>query len=118
MATFEVIDAKKGEQILATVTELDPWAVAAHLALGLGLRREEILGLRWSDIDDAVHVRQTLTYAAGERHFAHRRVRRASGTLPLPAFVARSIRRHRASQAERSAGLRIGPRTAAAGRTR
>lgn len=36
---------------------------------GLGLRREEVLALRWDDVDGAVHVRRTLTYAAGEIHF-------------------------------------------------
>jgi hypothetical protein len=47
----------------------NPWDAAAHLALGLCLRREEVLGLRWSDVGNEVHVRRTLTYAAGQYQF-------------------------------------------------
>lgn len=64
-AAFQVIDAALGSKILAVVAGTDPWDAAVHLALGLGLRREEVLGLAWSDVDDAVHVRRTLTAADG-----------------------------------------------------
>jgi integrase len=72
-----------------------------HLALGLGLRREEVLGLRWEDVDDAVHVRRTLTAAEGSFHFGPPKSRAGRRDLPLPVFVASALQRHRLAQAER-----------------
>jgi hypothetical protein len=66
---FTAIDATLGGRILKAAAGTDPWDAAAHLALGLGLRREEVLGLHWKDVDDAIHVRRTLTQAAGWLHF-------------------------------------------------
>ena len=40
--TFTVIDGKLGEKIPLAVRGEDPWDVAAHLALGLDLRRENV----------------------------------------------------------------------------
>jgi integrase len=105
---FVVIDAKLGGTILGVARGLDPWDAAVHLALGLGLRREEVLGLRWSDVDDAVHVRQTLTAAAGELHFGPPKSAAGRRDLPLPGFVAAALQRHKVAQAERLlvAGIR------------
>jgi len=105
---FVVIDANLGGLILEAGRGLDPWDAAVHLALGLGLRREEVLGLRWSDVDDAVHVRQTLTAAAGELHFGPPKSAAGRRDLPLPGFVAAALQRHKVAQAERLlvAGIR------------
>jgi integrase len=51
-SSFEVIDAATAGRILDIVRGADPWDVAVHLALGLELRREEVLALRWDDVDD------------------------------------------------------------------
>jgi integrase len=107
--SFTVIDAKPGEKVLAAIVGSDPRDVAAHLALGLGLRREELLAPRWEDFeDDVVHVRRTLTWAGA---VARRGPKSEGGErdLPLPAFVARSLRRHRASQAERLLAIGVAP---------
>ena len=105
---FVVIDATLGAAILKAATDEDPWDVAVHLALGLGLRREEVLGLPWSDVDEAVHVRQTLTAADGALHFGPPKTAAGRRDLPLPDFVARALARHRKAQTERlfSLGLR------------
>jgi integrase len=105
---FTVIDSELGGRILKTATGEDPWDAAVHLALGLGLRREEALGLRWSDVDDAVHVRRTLTAANGELHFGPPKSKAGRRDLPMPAFVADALRRHRVAQAKRllAIGLR------------
>ena len=84
---------------------IDPWDAAVHLALGLGLRREEVLGLRWSDVDDAVHIRQTLTAAESELHFGPPKSKAGRRDLPMPGFVSRALGRHRLAQAERFLGL-------------
>ena len=69
---FPIITPTFGRLILASCEGTDPWDAAAHLALGLSLRREEALALAWDDIDLAagtVKVQRTLTYAAGELHW-------------------------------------------------
>jgi len=99
--SFDVIGAAKAAKILEAVQGADPWDVAVHLALGLGLRREEVLALPWDDVDDAVHVRRTLTYAGGEIHFGPPKSAAGERDLPIPDFVGRALRRHRAAQAER-----------------
>jgi len=59
-ASFTVIDAKLGGRILKAAVGEDPWDAAVHLALGLGMRREEVLGLAWEHVDEGtVRVRRT-----------------------------------------------------------
>lgn len=107
---FTVIDAELGGKILAAVRGTDPWDIAATLGLGLGLRREEVLGLRWSDNDEGVvHIRQTLTYAAGELHYGRPKSEAGERDLQLPAFVAAALKRHKAQQAKRLLALGITP---------
>jgi integrase len=108
-ASFAVIDAKLGGEILKAATETDPWDAAVHLALGLGLRREEVLGLRWEDVDDAVHVRRTLTAADGVFHFGPPKSAAGRRDLPMPGFVARALHRHKLEQSERLLGIGIRP---------
>ncbi|MGH2788910.1 MAG: site-specific integrase [Actinomycetota bacterium] len=71
------------------------------LALGTGMRRGEILGLRWHDVDldrGTARVSQTLqsdlTFSTPKSH----RSRRALG---LPGFVVEALRAQRKTQAER-----------------
>lgn len=106
---FTVITPELGERILAAATGTDPWDAAVHLALGLGLRREEVLGLRWSDVDDAVHVQRTLTAADGELHFGPPKSAAGKRTLPVPRFVAQALQRHHLAQAERLLVVGIRP---------
>lgn len=103
-----MIDAPLGSGILSAAVGEDPWDAAVHLALGLGLRREEILGLQWSDVDDVVRVRRTLTAANGELHFGPPKSTAGKRDLPMPAFVRDALHRHCVSQAERllAIGLR------------
>ncbi|MDP9235489.1 MAG: site-specific integrase [Actinomycetota bacterium] len=107
--SFTVIDAELGGKIIREASGTDPWDAAVHLALGLGLRREEVLGLRWEDVDEAVHVRRTLTAADGAFHFGPPKSAAGRRDLPLPGFVARAIHRHRLDQSERLFALGIRP---------
>lgn len=105
--SFEVIDSKRARSILEAVVGTDPWDVAAHLALGLGLRREEVLALKWQDVSDTVNVSRALTYAAGEYHVGPPKSEAGVREIPLPGFVAAALRRHKAAQAERLLPLGI-----------
>lgn len=107
---FPIIDPAFGKRILLAVRGTDPWDAAAHLALGLSLRREEVLGLGWSHVDlDAggLRVERTLTYADGGLHFGPPKSDAGERDLEVPGFVVDALRRHRAAQAERR--LLIGP---------
>ena len=65
--------------------------------------------LRWEDVDDAVHVRRTLTAADGAFHFGPPKSAAGRRDLPMPGFVARAMRRHKLEQSERLLALGIRP---------
>jgi integrase len=72
------------------------------LALALGLRKGELLGLRWVDVDlDAgeLHVRQAAQRVGGRLRFDAPKTRRSRRTVPLPGLAVTALREHRAKQA-------------------
>jgi integrase len=76
------------------------------LALCLGLRRGELLGLRWEDLDlDAgtLEVVQSLQRIGGELRFVRPKTDDSERTIPLPDLCVEALRAHRDRQAaERS----------------
>jgi integrase len=99
-----VIEPDLARQILATVRDVAPWDAAVHLALGLSLRREEVLGLGWSDVDleaGVVSVRRTLTADDEGLHYGPPKSAAGERDLEAPGFVIAALRRHRKSQAKR-----------------
>jgi integrase len=76
------------------------------LALCLGLRRGELLGLRWEDIDldgEKLEVVQTLQRVAGRLQFVRPKTEDSERTVPLPSICVEALREHRRRQfAERS----------------
>ena len=107
--TFTTIDRALGSRLLAAVVGIDPWDAAVHLALGLGLRREEILALRWADVSDTVKIHRTLTWVEGKYHIGPPKSEAGEREIPLPAFVAAALKRHRAAQAERLLSIGLQP---------
>ena len=93
-------------------------AVAGHrlealitVALGLGLRQGEALGLRWEeDVDleaGTLSVQQTLVRAGREPRFEEPKTDRSCRTITMPGVVAAALRRHRTRQLEEQ--LAAGP---------
>lgn len=75
--------------------------VAIMLALALGLRRGEVLGLRWDDIDfksRVLHIRRTLQRVEGQLRLVPPKTRRSKRTIPLPAVLATTLRQHHTDQ--------------------
>ncbi len=80
------------------------------VALMLGLRKGELLGLRWADVDldaRALRVAVALQRVDGKLVLVEPKSARSRRTIPLPEAVAEALRRHRARQlAER---VKAGP---------
>jgi integrase len=82
-------------------TELE---VPAVLALGTGLRMGEVLGLRWKDVDldeRRARVVQTIQESPDGPIIVPPKTHRSRRIVLLPTFVAQSLKKHKASQAER-----------------
>jgi integrase len=68
------------------------------VALTLGLRRGEVLGLRWSDLDldeGTMKVRFQAQRQDGEWRFVEPKSKESQRTLPMPPFLVERLRSHR-----------------------
>jgi integrase len=98
------LDAAGGLKLLAAFEENPDLGPAITTTIGCGLRRGELLALRWSDIDlDARHltVQRSMTRDDARTDFKEPKTQRSRRTISLPVFVANRLRRHRAEQARR-----------------
>jgi integrase len=81
----EVMTARLLREVVGT------WlALPVVLAISTGMRRGEILGLRWADVDrdfDAARVRRSLQVVRGELLFCEPKTPRSRRQIPLPAIV-------------------------------
>jgi integrase len=71
------------------------------LAVMLGLRRGELLGLHWSDVDidgGSLRVVHTLQRVNGALHLVPPKTMSSVRTVPLPALCVDALRRHLARQ--------------------
>ena len=95
--------AEELRQFLATA-ENSPFATLFHLAAQTGLRRSELCGLKWSDIDleeRTLIVRRTVQRVRGQGLVAgNPKTEKSRRTVVLGDEVAGKLRRHRMRQAE------------------
>ncbi len=80
------------------------WAVA----LSVGLRRGEALGLRWQDVDleaGLLRVEQTLQRVDGRLRFAAPKTARSRRVVPLPPICVVALSEHRERQDQDRAAL-------------
>jgi integrase len=76
-----------------------------------GMRRGELLGLRWSDIDlkaARITVNQSLERIAGESVFKAPKTAGSRRTITLPALTVEALKEHRAEQAAERLRLGLG----------
>lgn len=88
-----------------TATKDDVWYVGYLLAVTCGLRRGELCGLRWEDLDlDApsptLRVRQQLLEVAGQLSFGDPKTRAGRRTIALDAVTMTALTKHRRHQQE------------------
>ena len=89
-------------RILTAVRD-DRLAALFTVAIALGLRQSEALGLRWDDINleaRTLTVRRVLQRYGGEFHLDEPKTRRSRRTIKMPRPVVTALREHRARQIE------------------
>jgi integrase len=82
------------------------------VALGVGLRQGEILGLRWSDVDlerGTLTVRHALARIDGRLELVEPKSVTSRRVVPLPGFVRDALLAHRDRQATEALPLRPAP---------
>ncbi|WP_309504993.1 site-specific integrase [Streptomyces sp. KM273126] len=97
---IEPLTAKEGCQLLAAARDNRLWT-AYELAVRIGLRRGELLGLRWSDVDlpeGVLTVRQALQRVGGELLIVAPKTQRSARRVALPPECVTALCAQRAQQ--------------------
>ena len=84
-----------------------PVLIAAYT----GLRRGEVLGLRWRDVDllnGTLQVSQAVEVIGGELHITAPKTERSHRTITLPAALVPELARHRKEQSSQRLKLGLG----------
>jgi integrase len=88
----KLLDAAQGHRLHPL------WVVAATM----GLRRGELLGLRWSDLDldkGTLRVQQTVQRVAGQLHLLDAKTEDSEAVLPIPEVTWLTLLEHQERQA-------------------
>jgi integrase len=96
--------AKDEARKFLEVAEQDPWNPLWLVALTTGLRRGELLGIRWQDVDLAkgtLHVRQSLNAVGGLRYFEAPKTAAGRRVVALSGGSVAALKAHRVRQNER-----------------
>jgi len=96
-----VLSVQEAQHLLRLV-EGDRLEAFFVVALTLGLRRGEVLGLKWSDVDAvtrSLRVARALQRSGGELRVVEPKTARSRRLLPLPAMTLSALERQRAHQA-------------------
>lgn len=103
---FKTWSVAEAATFLAAIREHRLYALFA-VAIALGMRRGEALGLRWDDvdlIDGTMRMAMQLQRVAGELRHDETKTDDSTRVVALPGPCVQALRRHRAQQAaERSA---------------
>ena len=84
------------------------------LAAGTGLRRGEVLGLRWQDVDfkkGTLQVTQAVEIVGGKIAIKPPKTERSSRTIKLPEALKSQLGRHRKEQLEQRLKVGLGGRS-------
>jgi integrase len=90
------------QHFLASIAE-HRWAAGVRLCVLYGLRRSELLGLRWSDVDlrkGTVQIARALVEVHGRPEWSDGKNTRARRTIPIDPSMTKTLVAHRRFQAE------------------
>lgn len=98
------MDLQLAEQILAAATGTR-WEAPVAIAVATGMRRGEILGLRWSDVDEGyavIRISRTLEVTSEQGVvFEEPKTARSRRAVMVPGFLTARLIAHRRSQTAR-----------------
>ena len=95
-------NAEESKKFLVAV-EGDRLEALFVVAVGVGLRKGEVLGLYWNDIDlerSQLRVRRSLQRLSGQLQLVPPKTDKSRRVLGLPAFVVQALHQHRSRQLE------------------
>jgi integrase len=108
---IEILRADDVRAVLQGLRGKSLYTIAAA-ALGTGMRRGELLALRWRDVDldrGLVRVEQALEYTkAGGCRFKAPKTKHGRRTITIPPALISELRAHRRAHQERSLALGVG----------
>ena len=83
--------------------------MTAIIGLATGMRRNEMLALRWGDIEgDKIKVERSLEQSRSGLRFKSTKTRAGRRMISIPAAVVAELRKYRLEQQERALGLGLG----------
>lgn len=106
---FEIraLDSDASLELLEAIKESCVYP-ATFFAVMTGLRRGEVLGLRWQDVDlqnGVLHVMQTVQQIYKRIEFRQPKTNRSRRPVIIPQIALDMLRKHKASQAENRLAL-------------
>lgn len=109
---IQILDRKKSEMTTLLETAKGTGLYAPVLvAVTTGVRRGELLGLRWSDVDlkaASLTVNQAMQRTKGEIEFKAPKTKKSRRTITLPAITVETLQAHRKAQLEQRMKLGLG----------
>lgn len=96
--------AKDEARTFLAMAEHDAWNPLWLIALTTGLRRGELLAIRWQDVDLAkgtLHIRQSLNAVGGQRYFEAPKTAAGRRVVALSGESVTALKAHRVRQNER-----------------
>jgi integrase len=107
---IEIVKADQLKPLLASL-KAEPIYPLAIVALGTGMRRGELLALRWQDVDLAaglIRVERSLETTAAGLRFKSPKTKHGRRTITLPASVASELRQAWKATQEQRLALGLG----------
>jgi integrase len=107
---ISILQPDQARELLERLRGHELYMLAA-LALATGARRNELLGLRWSDLDlntGRMRIEQALEQASGAVQVKSPKTRAGRRTLTLPPAMVAELRAHWVAQQEQRMALGLG----------
>jgi integrase len=110
-AEVAILQPAQAQAVLRALRGKSLYLIAA-LALATGMRRNELLALRWQDVDlDAARLRVELSLEQTHKHgirFKAPKTRHGRRTIALPSHIVSELRTHWRAQQEQRMALGLG----------